>query len=221
MLRKETLKVVVMFIHKIFLSSYKATIGADFLTKEFTTLQVWDTAGTICTISAAYYRGADVNYLTFEHLERWRETFLQKADPPDPEAFPFIVVGNKIDLEERVVSRRQARDFAARCTSDAERFPVPCIEASAKDGANVDQIFNEIIRVVRMPQLELDMTNGVDQQRDSRSSWPMDMMSEAEDDGVYEDAWTFRLAHGDANTTTTRQRRHRSSSFGRSSGRCC
>ncbi|RKP25872.1 P-loop containing nucleoside triphosphate hydrolase protein, partial [Syncephalis pseudoplumigaleata] len=146
-----------------FIGSYKATIGVDFVTKEIahpdgqsTTLQIWDTAGQerFAGLGTAYYRGADAcllvydvsNYLTFEHLDRWRRDFLAKAAPPDPDTFPFVVVGNKIDLLERVVSRRQACDFAARCTSDAERHPVPCIEASAKEGTNVDEVFREIVR---------------------------------------------------------------------------
>jgi GTPase SAR1 family protein len=153
-------------------------------------------------------------------LEKWRRDFLDKAAPPDPDTFPFIVVGNKIDLMERVVSRRQACEFAAQCTSDIDRFPVPCIEASAKEGTNVDQVFNEIVRIVRMPQLELDMTNGTGPDRDSRSSWPMAIMNDTEDDGVYADAWTFRLAHGDVVAGTNRTRRSQSSAR-RGGGGCC
>lgn len=41
------------FVHKRFSNQYKATIGADFLTKELmiddklVTLQIWDTAGLV------------------------------------------------------------------------------------------------------------------------------------------------------------------------------
>lgn len=59
----------------------------------------------------AFYRGADccvlvfdVNQLkTFESLDSWREEFLIHANPRDPENFPFVVIGNKIDKDERAV----------------------------------------------------------------------------------------------------------------------
>lgn len=36
---------------------------------------------------------------SFENLEHWREDFLHNASPPDPDNFPFLVLGNKSDLE--------------------------------------------------------------------------------------------------------------------------
>jgi len=36
---------------------------------------------------------------SFENLEHWREDFLHNAAPPDPDNFPFLVLGNKSDLE--------------------------------------------------------------------------------------------------------------------------
>lgn len=43
------------YVNKRFSNQYKATIGADFLTKEVViddkvvTMQIWDTAGQVCT----------------------------------------------------------------------------------------------------------------------------------------------------------------------------
>jgi hypothetical protein len=47
----------------------------------------------------------DVNVAkTFENLDSWRDEFLIQAGPRDPDNFPFVVLGNKIDLENsRVV----------------------------------------------------------------------------------------------------------------------
>lgn len=61
----------------------------------------------------AFYRGADCCVLvfdvtmpnTFRSLDSWRDEFLIQASPRDPENFPFVVIGNKIDLENRAVSR--------------------------------------------------------------------------------------------------------------------
>lgn len=59
----------------------------------------------------AFYRGADCCVLvfdvtapnTFKTLDSWRDEFLIQASPRDPENFPFVVLGNKIDLENRQV----------------------------------------------------------------------------------------------------------------------
>lgn len=56
----------------------------------------------------AFYRGADCCVLvydvnsakSFETLDSWRDEFLIQASPSDPENFPFVVLGNKIDVEE-------------------------------------------------------------------------------------------------------------------------
>lgn len=44
---------------------------------------------------------------TFKTLDSWRDEFLIQASPRDPENFPFVVLGNKIDLENRQVSIRR------------------------------------------------------------------------------------------------------------------
>lgn len=41
---------------------------------------------------------------TFKNLDSWRDEFLIQASPRDPEHFPFVVLGNKVDLENRAVS---------------------------------------------------------------------------------------------------------------------
>ncbi|KAK9767987.1 hypothetical protein K7432_001757 [Basidiobolus ranarum] len=182
---KEILKVVLIgdggvgktslrnqFIHKRFTNAYKATIGADFIAKEINLedgkkimLQIWDTAGQerFQSLGVAFYRGADAcvlvydvnNYLTFEHLERWRTEFLKQAGVADPTEFPFVMIGNKIDIDERVVSRRQAKAFALRHSGKV--MEIPCFEASAKEGTNVEQAFSYIAKMVKIPQMEFDM----------------------------------------------------------------
>ncbi|CAO3566917.1 unnamed protein product [Mortierella alpina] len=164
------------FIHKRFTNAYKATIGADFITKEIelddgkrVSLQIWDTAGQerFQSLGSAFYRGADAcvlcydvtNFLTFEHLAKWRNEFLKQAGIGDNNPdFPFVLLGNKIDIDERVVSRRQARGFAREnAMVTGARVEMPCFEASAKDGIHVEDAFLYIAKTVRIPQMELDM----------------------------------------------------------------
>ncbi|CAO2841936.1 unnamed protein product [Amaranthus hypochondriacus] len=168
------------FVNKKFSNQYKATIGADFLTKELQfedrlfTLQIWDTAGQerFQSLGVAFYRGADCCVLTydvnvmksFENLNRWREEFLLQASPSDPDNFPFILLGNKIDVDggsNRVVSEKKAK---AWCMSKGN---IPYFETSAKDGTNVEEAFLCIAKnaIMNEPEEELyvpdtiDMTN--------------------------------------------------------------
>merc|ERR1719201_2067793 len=77
------------YVNQKFSNQYKATIGADFLTKEvmiedkLVTMQIWDTAGQerFQSLGVAFYRGADCCVLvhditrakTFENLDNWRD----------------------------------------------------------------------------------------------------------------------------------------------------
>ncbi|KAK9479231.1 small GTPase superfamily [Lipomyces japonicus] len=147
------------YVSKKFSNQYKATIGADFLTKQdvrvddrTVTLQLWDTAGQerFQSLGVAFYRGADCcvlvydvnNAKSFEALDSWRDEFLIQASPRDPESFPFVVLGNKIDVEEskRVVSQKKALAF---CQAKGN---IPYFETSAKEAINVDQAFEVIAR---------------------------------------------------------------------------
>lgn len=76
--------------------------------------QIWDTAGQerFQSLGVAFYRGADCCVLVFDvtsttsfkDLDSWRDEFLIQASPRDPENFPFVVLGNKVDLQNRAVS---------------------------------------------------------------------------------------------------------------------
>ncbi|KAF9684352.1 hypothetical protein SADUNF_Sadunf04G0109400 [Salix dunnii] len=116
-------------------------------------LAIWDTAGQerFQSLGVAFYRGADccvlvydVNSLkSFDNLNNWREEFLIQASPSDPENFPFVVLGNKVDVDggnSRVVSEKKAR---AWCASKGN---IPYFETSAKEGVNVEEAFQCIAK---------------------------------------------------------------------------
>ena len=117
------------------------------------TMQIWDTAGQerFQSLGVAFYRGADCCVLcydvntqkTFENLENWRDEFLIQASPADPDGFPFVVLGNKVDVEggeSRVVSEKKAKSW---CTS---KGAIPYFETSAKEDVNVEAAFACIAR---------------------------------------------------------------------------
>jgi len=145
------------YVHKRFSNQYKATIGADFLTKEvmivdkLVTLQIWDTAGQerFQSLGVAFYRGADSCVLvhditeakSFDSLESWMDEFLAHAAPRNSENFPFVVLGNKADMDNRrQVSTSKAK---AWCASKGD---VPFFETSAKEAMNVEQAFQTIAK---------------------------------------------------------------------------
>mmetsp|Transcript_3964 Transcript_3964/g.4596 ORF Transcript_3964/g.4596 Transcript_3964/m.4596 type:complete len:205 (-) Transcript_3964:215-829(-) len=145
------------YVHKRFSNQYKATIGADFLTKEvmiddkLVTLQIWDTAGQerFQSLGVAFYRGADSCVLvyditdakSFDNLESWMDEFLVHAAPRNADTFPFVVLGNKADMsQKRQVSASKAK---AWCSSKAD---IPMFETSAKEALNVEQAFHTIAK---------------------------------------------------------------------------
>jgi len=145
---------------KKFSGQYKATIGADFLSTDIqldggrvATLQIWDTAGQerFQSLGVAFYRGADACLLVYdvtdakslEHLESWRIEFLrQVGDDPEMANFPFLVLGNKIDMtSERRVPKYRAEQWCKSITRPGSTTPVDHFETSAKDATNVDEAF--------------------------------------------------------------------------------
>ena len=82
------------------------------------------------------------NSKSFETLDSWRDEFLIQASPRDPESFPFVVLGNKIDVEDskRMISSKRAMTF---CQS---KGGIPYFETSAKEALNVEQAFEVIAR---------------------------------------------------------------------------
>ncbi|BGP18519.1 hypothetical protein JCM10213_002966 [Rhodosporidiobolus nylandii] len=182
--RKVLLKVIILgdsgvgktslmnqYVNKRFSNQYKATIGADFLTKEvmvddrLVTMQLWDTAGQerFQSLGVAFYRGADCCVLvydvnsskSFETLDSWRDEFLIQASPRDPDNFPFIVIGNKVDVEEgkRMVSQKRAMSWCAA------KGNIPYFETSAKEATNVEQAFQSACRNALSQEADADVLN--------------------------------------------------------------
>ena len=87
-----------------FTGQYKATIGADFLSKDnvviqdvfgqnqLVSLQIWDTAGQerFQSLGVGFYRGADACLLVYDitdphsldNLDHWRKEFLEQVGGP-------------------------------------------------------------------------------------------------------------------------------------------
>ncbi|KAJ3282867.1 Ras- protein Rab-7A [Rhizoclosmatium sp. JEL0117] len=161
------------YVNRKFSNQYKATIGADFLTKDVVvddktvTTQIWDTAGQerFQSLGVAFYRGADccvlvfdvTNSKSFDQLDSWRDEFLLQSSPKDPDTFPFVVVGNKVDLEEsrRQVSQKRALQWCL------QKGNIPYFETSAKEAINVDLAFQTMARNALDQEMEVELYNDV------------------------------------------------------------
>lgn len=141
------------FISDSFDSCSYHTIGVEFLDKDVVMngetykLQIWDTAGQerFKSLRTPFYRGSDICLLTFsvddrksfENLLSWKKEFLFYADVREEVNFPFIVVGNKIDVDsdKREVDKELVDQW---CVANGN---LPYVETSAKDATNVTAAF--------------------------------------------------------------------------------
>ena len=109
------------FVENTFSESTSQTnLGVDFrfanikIANKTIKLQIWDTAGQerFKTITSAYYRSADGiiviydtnNESSFNHINHW----IQEVDRYVPEGSAKIIVGNKIDKDQKVISTEKA-----------------------------------------------------------------------------------------------------------------
>ena len=145
------------------------TIGVEFLNKELSlgndsyTLQIWDTAGQerFKSLRTPFYRGADCCLLTFavddkrsfENISMWRKEFAYYADIADDNvsSFPFVIIGNKVDVSERQVTTGEATEWCKQSGN------LPYFETSAKDATNVEAAF--VAAVKRLREFEEASTN--------------------------------------------------------------
>ena len=136
------------FVENKFAKDYKSTIGTSIMKKEckFDGLDstvrfvLWDLAGQsqFKKVRQSYLSNAEAGILafdvtnpsSFQNIENWHKEILS-ASPN----ISLILVGNKIDLEDkRVVSREEGE-------KTAENLGIPYIETSAKTGESINDAF--------------------------------------------------------------------------------
>lgn len=106
--------------------------------------QYWDTAGqdTFRNIVPMYFKGADAAILvyavndkdSFDHLNDWLKLLIESTKPD----IPVLVVGNKIDLDNKNVDEEEGRNWAI-----SKGYQL--IFASAMTGENVNMIQDYVV----------------------------------------------------------------------------
>ena len=161
---------LVRFVEDKFSPSFITTIGIDFKIKTVdingkkVKLQLWDTAGQerFRTITTAYYRGAmgiilvyDVtDERTFKNIKTWVNTVSEHAN----DDAQLLLVGNKSDMDTRVVTTEQGEDLA-------KELGIPFVESSAKDDSNVDDIFFTLAKLIQ-EKVDSNQVSGTENGRD-------------------------------------------------------
>ncbi|EIW65333.1 ras-domain-containing protein [Trametes versicolor FP-101664 SS1] len=174
------------YISGRFTTGYRATIGADFITKtlphhnvpdELVTLQIWDTAGQerFSALSSAFFRGADAVILMFDvnqpqtldALTKWWGDFRDKAPVPDEavDEFCCVVVGNKIDIAQAAgsghsaVSEAEAIDYVHRLVPRPATPPSPTVRLAPPE----DDLSDEELPPSPPPEhLDASRTDSID-----------------------------------------------------------
>lgn len=135
------------FCRDHFSPEYYGTAGFDYSTRtvlvdnEKVKIQVWDVSGdeVYDQTRKSYYKGANGFIIVYDVCDKdsfgQTEMLLKELDMYEQSDAPKIVVGNKCD----VIDKRKVDYVTAREWADGWR--VPLIEASARNGANVDALF--------------------------------------------------------------------------------
>ena len=144
------------FIQNTFSSNYISTMGIDFYTKDIILdqkkihLKIWDTAGQerYRSLTRGFFKNgqgilivyAINNKESFNGLNYWIDSIKNNSNL-DNKNLPAIILGNKIDLQHREVSKEDAENFAKINNYDY-------YEVSAKTGEGIDESIKILIQKV-------------------------------------------------------------------------
>jgi small GTP-binding protein len=136
----------------------KLTVGVDFAAKNVelgdwkATLQIWDLGGQIRfrDLAYSYFRGArcaiavfDISSrYTMERLDDWITNLHETV-----RGCPLVIVGNKFDLRQ-IYGRTRPLVTLQEGIEYAAQYNAPFVEASAKDGNGVQEMFDTVAQIL-------------------------------------------------------------------------
>ena len=154
------------YCDKTFQDAHLSTIGLDYRVitmtlknKKNIKLQIWDTAGQdrFRAITKNYYKGANgiiliydvTNLQTYENVKNWITQIREETNPN----VVIYLAGNKIDIpqEERAVKTEEGKEIA-------DEYKLQFKETSAKDGINVNEVFQELVEKIDEVNSKLEVS---------------------------------------------------------------
>ena len=145
------------FANGTFNSNYLATVGLDNFTKDETIddknvrIKIWDTAGQerYKALTKGFFRNAEgimivydvTNQESFENLKNWIQSIKDNMGNDFLERIPVLIIGNKIDSDEREIKTEDAESFC-------KQQNYPYFETSAKTGENIDNTIRFLVKKV-------------------------------------------------------------------------
>ncbi|MBN1801075.1 MAG: GTP-binding protein [Candidatus Lokiarchaeota archaeon] len=142
------------YLTGVFKEKYQLTIGMDFYLKKLNlngqevSLYIWDFAGEekFRFLMSAALMGAHAvifvyditRYITLKNLENWFSVFAEAREKESQDMI-VVAVGSKLDLAElRTIPKESGTELIDKYDLNG------WIECSAKDGTNVERIFEEL-----------------------------------------------------------------------------
>ena len=155
------------YTENTFTEMHLTTVGLDYKLKtvkldndKTVKVQIWDTAGQerYKTITKSYIKGANGIILiyditkekTFEGIKNW----IKQIKDTVSSRVCVALVGNKIDQEkDRKVPKEEGEKLS-------EELNYPFYEASAKEGINIDECFDNLVKQIDINYANLPVDNG-------------------------------------------------------------
>ncbi|KAF5356371.1 hypothetical protein D9758_009470 [Tetrapyrgos nigripes] len=196
------------YISGRFSTGYRATIGADFITKvlphpskegETVTLQIWDTAGQerFSSLSSAFFRGADAAVLMFdvnshetmEALTKWWDQFKNHAPLSDDEMGDFccVVVGNKLDLLQKDGHNHVGNGSAIRLAGHLNGTKKKAVSREEAESFLKELVPPEFVKPVSVPEVEM-----VSEEEEIQIAEELEVVSEDDEDPLSASQATIR-----------------------------
>jgi len=148
--------IIMRAVNNKFTDAYQATVGFEFFLMYFQVnnvkikLQMWDTCGQEIyrSLIQGFYRNTTATILvysktnrsSFDNLGMWIKDIKNNTE----QDMPILLIGNKCDEENRniVVTKEEGEEYSKQY--NLKYFN----ETSAKNGYNINEIFEEVAKVV-------------------------------------------------------------------------